>query len=105
VNWARDRFEVDLDLDDLKSKQRDEIHQVLLQHSKTDQQRVQDASAAVQKKLDSIFPPDSNGTLAGSVSNNGALDSLSDWSKQTLHLELPKSEISELNRESLEQKL
>lgn len=105
VNWARERFEVDLDVDDLKSKQRDEIRQLLLQHSKTDQQRVEDASQAVKKKLDSIFPSGSNGTPAGSLSSNGEIDSLADWSKQTLDLELPKSEISELDRVSLEQKL
>ena len=34
VAWARDRFEVDLDLEDLKNKQRDEIRAMLIEHSR-----------------------------------------------------------------------
>ncbi|MCA9215445.1 MAG: SEC-C domain-containing protein, partial [Planctomycetales bacterium] len=105
VTWARDRFKVDLDMEDLKSKQREEIQQVLLQHSKSDQAKVQTVEAEVRQKLDSIFPAGSNGTPAGKASSNGALDSLSDWTRQTLNLDLPKSEISDLDRDSLEQKL
>ena len=55
VQWARERFEVDLDLDDLKSKQRDEIRQVLLNHSQSDKQKKVEATATVKEKLESIF--------------------------------------------------
>ena len=34
VTWARDRFHVDFDLDDLKNKQQDEIRAVLVEHSR-----------------------------------------------------------------------
>ena len=34
VAWARQRFDVDLDVDDLKNRQRDEIRGLLVEHSK-----------------------------------------------------------------------
>ena len=35
VAWARDRFQVNLDLEDLKNKQRDDIRAVLIEHSRS----------------------------------------------------------------------
>ena len=34
VAWARERFQVDLDLEDLSNKQRDDIRAVLVEHSR-----------------------------------------------------------------------
>ena len=34
VAWARERFHVDLDIDDLRNKQRDEIRGLLVEHSR-----------------------------------------------------------------------
>ena len=56
VDWARERFEVELDLEDLKNKQRDEIRAVLLVHSRDAQQRAVEALSVVKEKVDALFP-------------------------------------------------
>jgi preprotein translocase subunit SecA len=103
--WAKERFQADLDFDDLKSKQRGEVQDVLLKYSQSDRQKMAEAAAVVQQKLDKIFVSAGSRDTAGSASGNGALDSLADWSKQALRFDLPKQEISQMDRESLETRL
>ena len=55
VTWARDRFHVDLDLDDLKNKQQDEIRTVLVEHSRANLQKAADAHALAQQLVDEVF--------------------------------------------------
>ncbi len=106
VNWARQRFGVEINLDDLKSKQREEIFALLLGHSRDHQQKAAEAIDAVESKLDKMFAG-SNDSLdrAGEASGNGAITSLADWAEQTFHVELPVDEISDLRRDELEQRL
>ena len=105
VNWARQRFDVELDLDDLKSKQRDEIHALLLQHSQSDLTQVEEVKAVAMKKLDAIFSTAKPETTAGNACSNGALGSLSEWLKQNLRYDMSEDEISSLDRDSLKTKL
>jgi preprotein translocase subunit SecA len=107
VAWARERFAAQLDLDDLKSKQRDEIRAVLLVHSRAAQEKADTALAEVQSRLERLFASPADGdqparSLAGA---NGQLDSLSQWLDQTLHCKLTAEEIGDLTREQLEQRL
>jgi preprotein translocase subunit SecA len=55
VNWARERFQVDLGLDDLRSKQQDEIRAVLVEHSRANLHRAEQSLADVQQLVDGIF--------------------------------------------------
>ena len=55
VTWARDRFHVDFDLDDLKNKQQDEIRAVLVEHSRGNLRQAAEAHAQIQQLVDAVF--------------------------------------------------
>jgi len=113
IAWARDRFDVQLDLDDLKNKQRDEIRALLLDHSKAHNEQAGAAADAVRQKLAALSEASSNGRAASgqssdgfsSSSGNGALDSLAEWSRKTLKCELSAKELADLEPDQLQRKL
>jgi preprotein translocase subunit SecA len=106
VAWARERFGEEIDVEHLKSKQRDEIRQVLVTHSKAAQQKAVAAIAEVHTRLDNLFGSgDAARTLRSLSGANGQIDSLAAWFDQTLHTPLKTEEIADLTRDELEQKL
>ena len=105
IDWAKDRFEVDI-TEDLRNKQRDEIRQVLLQHSAGSQRKAEQALVAVKEKVSDLFAGQPATATTKTVTNgNGALSSLTDWFKDNFNSEVSADEISDLDREHLEQKL
>jgi len=108
VAWAKDRFEADLNLEDLKSKQRDEIHSLLIDHSRAHRQRADDVLVAAKEKVATLFRDNDAGLPVGITgsgnstgSGNGALASLSSWVQKELHRDLPPEELAPLSREEL----
>ncbi len=72
--WARDRFNVALDADDLKSRQRDEIRGMLVEHSKAQKQQASAALKEAQDQVNKLFgqaAPDETARIA-SGGNGGA---------------------------------
>jgi len=61
VVWARDRFHVDLSLDDLRNKQQDEIRVVLVEHSRQNLRAAAEAQAEIERLVDDIFSNAPNG--------------------------------------------
>ena len=55
VDWARDRFGIELSIDDLKNKQREEIRSLLIAHSRDTQQRGMETLGVVKDKIDALF--------------------------------------------------
>jgi preprotein translocase subunit SecA len=104
VQWARERFDVELDLDDLKHKQRDEIRALLVEHSRAHQQQAGSTLTLVKQKVDALFRGEGR-TAGAAAGGNGAMTSLSDWLRQTLKFELPPEDIAALDRDELEEKL
>jgi preprotein translocase subunit SecA len=102
IAWARDRFDVELDIEDLKNKQREEIRALLVGHSRAHQQQAKQALVTVKEKVHTLIESSGNGRLPG---GNGAAKSLCEWSKQTLKYDLPPEDVSHLDPEQLEQKL
>ncbi|MCA9267152.1 MAG: SEC-C domain-containing protein, partial [Planctomycetales bacterium] len=104
VEWAQRRFEAKLTDEDLKNKQRDEIRDLLIAHSRQHQQKASAVLDKVHQKVGSLFG-DSAGdmTLGVASGGNGALDSLSQWAKQELQFDVPADELAPLDREQLEQ--
>jgi preprotein translocase subunit SecA len=51
VGWARTRFGVDLELEELRSKDRDEIRSLLIEKSRGNQQRAETALAELRRKV------------------------------------------------------
>jgi preprotein translocase subunit SecA len=106
VAWARDRFGTDLDIESLKSKQRDEIRAVLIEHSRQAQQKAETAIAEAQQRLNRMFGDSEAGhTARAAAGPNGQLDSLSSWLEQSFNYKLSSEEIGKLDREALEQRL
>src|SRR6185369_8659553 len=106
VTWARERFGTDLDLENLKSKQRDEIRAVLIEHSKQAQQKAESAIAEARQRLDRMFGEAEAGRTARAAAGaNGQLDSLSTWLEQSFNYKLTSEEIGQLDRDALEQRL
>lgn len=106
ADWARHRFDVDLSVDDLKHKQRDEIRALLLTHSRYAHERAEQTLGAVRAKVDSLFQSSENvTTLEQATGENGELESLTHWLHDTLECDLPADKIKKLDRNELEQTL
>ncbi len=98
VAWARDRFEVDLDLADLKNKQADEIRAVLVAKSKQQQQVADSTLAEVHERVERLFDGAGGRTLGDAAGSNGALASLTDWLDRTVHYKAQPDELARLDR-------
>ena len=106
VAWARERFGIELDVAELKSRQRDEIRSLLVEHSRALQQHANAALDEVHRRVDKLYGVATADQTAGVASGgNGALSSLSDWLRQSLHCELPPDKLARLDREQLERRL
>jgi len=105
AGWAKNRFEVDLDLDDLRSKQRDEIRSLLLKHSAAHHEKAGRALHDARQRVEQIFGSASNGQLAKTLAGNGSLESLSSWLHEQLAYDLSPDDIAHLNRDELELKV
>jgi preprotein translocase subunit SecA len=104
--WARERFGVQLDAEDLKSRQRDEIRGLLVEHSKAQQKRASAALDEVHRQVDKVFNSGNPGETAVIASGgNGALTSLFEWTRQSLQVEIPAEKLARLNRDELERRL
>ena len=55
VNWSRNRFHVDLDLDDLKNKQQDEIRSVLVEHSRANLGQISETHRQIEQLVSAVF--------------------------------------------------
>jgi preprotein translocase subunit SecA len=106
VAWARDRFQVDLDLEDLKNKQRDEIRAMLVEHSR---RYMAGYAPALEEALAweaNVFPlrmPDEN--APSTAEENGELKKLSDWLLSQYRYELPPEKMLHLTPEQLKRHL
>ncbi len=106
VAWARERFDVDISVEDLKNRQRDEIQALLVEHSKAQLARASAALVEAHQQVDKLYAgADAEMTAAVVTGGNGALTSLSSWLRQSLHCDLPPENLAKLNREQLERKL
>ncbi|HEX7377234.1 MAG TPA: SEC-C metal-binding domain-containing protein [Pirellulales bacterium] len=107
VTWARERFHVELDLEDLRNKQREEIRALLLDHSREYQRQAQAALLEVQQRVTKIFDGDGqHGRTLGQVTGgNGAMTSLVEWLELQYACHIPPEQLAELDRETLEQRL
>ncbi len=107
VAWARDRFEADLDLEDIRNKQREEIRSLLIDHSRNHVRRANPLIQEVNAKVAALFgSADADGPLAGPLGpETGQIHSLSDWLRQTLKYDLSPAEIARLDRDALQRRL
>ena len=106
VQWARDRFQVELDLEDLKNKQRDEIREVLLSASRQNQQAANKAVEAAREYVAELFQrvPASR-TVGDVVGGNGNLASLAAEIQDKFGSEIEPRQLGLMERETLERRV
>jgi preprotein translocase subunit SecA len=103
VEWARQRFHVDLDLEDLKNRQRDEIRDLLMEHSRQYAATTVDPQAEVQTRLKQVFDgqPLSPKELIAAL-DDGRLKGLADWLQGDLNYPLAPEAMARMNPEMLQ---
>jgi preprotein translocase subunit SecA len=100
VEWAKRRFGVEISLDDLKNKQREEIHELLLVHSRENNLLATKVAAEAQKKVDALFSDaGAQVTLGQATGNNGKLTDLATWLRESCHCDLTQDELAKLDHE------
>jgi preprotein translocase subunit SecA len=98
VEWARRRFGVDLSLDDLKTKQREEIHAMLVEYSRKNNERANEVAQEAQQRVDALFAESGTAVTLGQVTgNNGKLDDLSVWLKSACATDLTSDDLAKLD--------
>ena len=106
VGWARDRFEVELDLDDLKNKQRDEIRDLLVGKSREHATQSGQITATLERHLDDmVAEADTPAEMIRAAAGSGKLKKLSDWLEAELDCDLPPEEMARLTPERLRRHL
>jgi len=110
--WAHSRFDVAFSVEDLRSKQRDEIRAMLIEHSRRTRQQAEDALKEANGWVGKVFGDGGDGgdggdeqTAGDASGGNGVLASLSTWLKDELDCELDVDDLAALKREKLEQKV
>jgi len=101
VLWVRKRFGVDLSLDDLKNKQRDEVRTMLLEHSRQNNIRANQVAAEAQQRVEALFAESGTSiTLGQATGHNGKLDDLSTWIQESCECDLSPEELAKLDYEA-----
>jgi len=103
VEWARERFQVELSMDDLRNKQRDRIRALLLEHSGQYAELGNQAAAEADSRLQQLFDGDSPPEKPlGEICRNGQLETLADWLAEELRYDLDSEAMAEMRPEDLE---
>jgi preprotein translocase subunit SecA len=102
VEWAKHRFDVDLDLEDLKNKQRDEIRALLVEQSRRHTEAAGDPMEVVETRLGQIMDGQPLGpqSLREAI-DNGRLQSFTDWLRNELRSPLSPEQMLRMKPEML----
>ena len=102
--WAQQRFGVELSINDLKNKQRHEIHEILIEQSRLASQEAEAIMAEVRRRLDRLFDDvnESSGPLA---LDERQIESLLLWLESRLAHELRPEELAGLDRGEIEDRV
>jgi len=99
VEWARDRFDIALGLDDLRNKQRDEIWQLLVDHSRSNNQCAKEALQEAKRRLEQL---DQGPRGDGEATDRAALlAELAAWLQEATDSDLTAEALAELDDQQL----
>ena len=104
AEWARDRFGVDLSLEDLKNKQRHEIREVLVDQSRHSAEEARAMIEEARRRVDELFQEESS-SGDQPTRHNGRIESLAEWMREHLRVEMAPEDIARLERDELERKV
>ncbi len=105
VHWAAERFQVELSMDDLKNKQRDEIRAMLVEHSRRYAGEQEAAMTEALARLENVIQPDQDVPVDRALRaahEDGRLAELSAWLKETYSYELTPDEMLRCTAQRLE---
>jgi preprotein translocase subunit SecA len=107
VEWARRRFHAEIDLEDIKNKQREEIRAVLVEHSRRYNEQANQIATEARQRVEKLFagPATATATLGEVTGNNGQLDDLALWLAKTCECEVPREELAKLDREGAQRRV
>ena len=107
VAWARDRFRVELQLEDLKNKQREEIRDTLVESSRKFQSQADAALVDAKNRIEKLFDAarEPNATAGDAAGSGDALASLVAWLRNDLQSELKSEDLASLEREVFERRV
>jgi preprotein translocase subunit SecA len=103
IEWAKRRFSAELDVEDIKNKQREEIRAVLVEHSRRNNERANAVAAEAQARVAMLFDGAGGGrttTLGDATGHNGQLNDLAQWLNQTCQIEVNTEELAKLDRDA-----
>ena len=106
AQWVSQRFKVELSIEDLKNKQRDEVRALLVEQSRLFAQGQEAAMTEAMAWLDRIIKPDEpvERTLRTAY-EDGRLKELSQWLAEKYKYELSPEEMQRCNAERLRRHL
>jgi preprotein translocase subunit SecA len=104
VEWAKERFGVELSLEDLRNKQRHEIQALLVEHSRRATESARRIIEEARRRVAEVLA----GSMGGDPrpgAGNGELESLSEWLRQNAQCDLSAEELGRLKPEQLENRI
>jgi len=104
IEWATQRFDAELTFDEIRNKQREEVRQLLVEHSRRNQRRANDAVESVAQRIEQLFAS-STDESDDTLPDSGALQSLCDWLRQDLQCEVAVEELTSLDHQAMENHL
>lgn len=106
VEWAKKRFGIELSLDDLKTKQREEVRKMLLEFSRENNIRANEVAAEAQERVDALFAESGTSvTLGQATGNNGKLVDFGTWLRESCECDLNIEELSKLDYEEAQRRV
>jgi preprotein translocase subunit SecA len=101
IEWANKRFNLELSVDAIRSKQREEIRQLLVQYSKENNEKACQIAAEAQRRVDSLFSEVGDHTTLGQATGrNGKLNDLASWLRDNCGCELSSEELARLDQQA-----
>ena len=106
VEWAKKRFGIELSLDDLRNKQREDIRKMLLEYSRQNNLRANEVAAEAQQRVEALFAESgTSATLGQATGHNGKLDDLSSWLRESCECDLATDELAKLDYEEAQRRV
>ncbi|WP_146445609.1 preprotein translocase subunit SecA [Botrimarina colliarenosi] len=100
VDWASRRFGVTISLEDLKSKQREEIRQQLIEYSREANVHAKQVAEEAHNRVAKLFASaESDATLGSVTGSNGKLDDLAAWLRGETGESVDADELAKLGRD------
>ncbi len=98
VEWAVRRFNADLSAEDIKSKQREEIRQLLIEQSAATNRRAEELTEEASKRIEEIFSDEQEATTTLGLKDKWK--DFVDWLSQETNNELDADDWTKLDRKA-----